>query len=279
MIGWAVLVVALPEEQDGPMLSRLPSFLHPVAGRPLVWHALNVLTALSDPPPRVQILAPPDLIDPGLFEDLSLQVEWLPYVPGSAPHLTLEEATEGILLLDACAVYTTRALATLIAAGPGAWIGQEGSALAAFLTPDGAEMALRENAPFAAGTAVLRDEARLPGDTDVHPVRTRHDLAIAGRRIRDALVRSLMDAGVTFLLPETVIIDVDVRVGRDSIVYGGVALEGQTTVGEETVIGPGCRVINSWIGSGVELKGWNYIANTSVRNRAILEPYVRRGFD
>ena len=55
--------------------------------------------------------------------------------------------------------------------------------------------------------------------------------------------------------------------------------EGQTTVGEETVIGPGCRIIDSWVGSGVELKGWNYISRTSVRNRAILEPNARRGFD
>jgi len=30
-------------------------------------------------------------------------------------------------------------------------------------------------------------------------------------------------------------------------------LEGQTTIGEETVIGPGCRIIDSWVGSGVEL--------------------------
>ena len=71
----------------------------------------------------------------------------------------------------------------------------------------------------------------------------------------------------------------NVRIGRDSIIYPSVTIEGQSTVGAETVIGPGCRIIDSWIGSGVELKGWNYIAHTSVRNRAILEPYVRRGFD
>jgi bifunctional UDP-N-acetylglucosamine pyrophosphorylase / glucosamine-1-phosphate N-acetyltransferase len=87
-----------------------------------------------------------------------------------------------------------------------------------------------------------------------------------------------MEGGTTFLLPESVMVDVDVRIGRDTIVYPSVVLEGQTTIGDETVIGPGCRVIDSWIGSGVELKGWNYVAHTSVRNRAILEPYVRRGF-
>jgi bifunctional UDP-N-acetylglucosamine pyrophosphorylase / glucosamine-1-phosphate N-acetyltransferase len=97
--------------------------------------------------------------------------------------------------------------------------------------------------------------------------------------MRDRLVRRHMAAGVTFLLPESVLVDVEVTIGRDTIVYPGVVLEGNTSVGEEAVIGPGCRIIDSRIGSGVELKGWNYIARTSVRNRAILEPYVRRGFE
>src|SRR5690606_10061180 len=128
---------------------------------------------------------------------------------------------------------------------------------------------------------VLADQRRvhLPEDGSTIVVRDRAGLSRVSQRVRDRLVRTLMDAGVTFLLPDTVMVDVDVRIGRDSIIYPGVVLEGGTTIGEETVIGPGCRVIDSWVGSGVELRGWNYISHTSVRNRAILEPYVRRGFD
>ena len=116
-------------------------------------------------------------------------------------------------------------------------------------------------------------------DPDASFVTSRADLARATSAIRDRLVLRLMEAGVTFLVPQTVLVDVDVTIGRDTIVYPGVVLEGQTTVGAETVIGPYCRVISSWIGSGVELKGFNYVSHTSVRNRAILEPHVRRGFD
>lgn len=283
MTGWSVLLLALPEEPGGPMVSRLPAFLHPAAGRPLVWHTLNILTGLGDPPPNVSILAPPDFIDPRLFEEMPLEVEWHPFVPGSAPDSTPgSDATTGagnVLVLDAAAIYSTRALAKLLAGGAGAWLGDDDTALAAFLPRDRVDALLGEAEPFRVENGHLRPDDRLPPDTDVHTVRTRHDLASATRRIRDSLVRSLMDAGVTFILPETVVLDVDVRIGRDSIIYPGVTLEGQTTVGDETVIGPGCRIISSWIGSGVELKGWNYIANTSVRNRAILEPYVRRGFD
>ena len=138
---------------------------------------------------------------------------------------------------------------------------------------------LRDAASLAALAEALSAQAHVAAPENSVLVRSRHSLAVAAARIRDRLVRRLMDAGVTVLLPESVLLDVDVRVGRDAVLYPGVLLEGQTTVGEETVIGPGCRIIDSWIGSGVELKGWNFIAQTSVRNRAILEPYVRRGFD
>jgi bifunctional UDP-N-acetylglucosamine pyrophosphorylase/glucosamine-1-phosphate N-acetyltransferase len=119
----------------------------------------------------------------------------------------------------------------------------------------------------------------MKGTPGAFVVSNRQDLSRFQQRIRDQLVASLMEAGVTFLLPDSVMVDVDVRIGRDSVIYPGVILEGETNIGDETVIGPGCRIIDSWIGSGVEMKGWNYVAHTSVRNRAILEPHVRRGFD
>ncbi|HWV55985.1 MAG TPA: hypothetical protein VNZ57_00815, partial [Longimicrobiales bacterium] len=109
--------------------------------------------------------------------------------------------------------------------------------------------------------------------------RDRAALARASVMIRDRIVRRHMAAGVSFLLPDTVYVDVEVVIGRDTVIYPGVVLEGETQIGAETVVGPGCRVIDSRVGNGVELKGWNYLVGTTIRNRAVLEPYVRRGFD
>ena len=39
------------------------------------------------------------------------------------------------------------------------------------------------------------------------------------------------------------------------------------------------RIVESTIGRGVELKGWNYVTHTSVRNHAVMEPHARRGVD
>ena len=56
-------------------------------------------------------------------------------------------------------------------------------------------------------------------------------------------------------------------------------LEGATDIGGECVIGPHSRVVESVIGRGTELKGWNYVTHTSIRNHAVMEPHARRGVD
>jgi hypothetical protein len=276
---WIGVVLARPDVDGGGMVSSVPTYLHPVAGRPLLWHTVSALADLPAAPEALFVVAPPELTA-SVFEGFDLPVQALPI------ESVLEDGSElfgdrsmRYLMADAGASLEPAGLRALLKAEVGAWVGQPGEAAATLLNPPQLHELLRHPTPFQVPNGTLSPLNRLPETPDTFVVRTRADLVRAHRRVRDQLVRNLMEGGVTFLLPESVIVDVDVSVGRDSVVYPGVVLEGETTVGEETVIGPGCRIIDSWIGRGVELKGWNYIAHTSVRNRAILEPYVRRGFD
>jgi hypothetical protein len=107
----------------------------------------------------------------------------------------------------------------------------------------------------------------------------RHALSDAAIAMRDRLVRDHEAKGVSFVLPATTWIDADVRIGPDTVIYPGTVIEGATDIGAECVIGPYSRIVESRIGRGVELKGWNYVTRTTIRNHAVLEPYVRRGFD
>jgi bifunctional UDP-N-acetylglucosamine pyrophosphorylase/glucosamine-1-phosphate N-acetyltransferase len=104
-------------------------------------------------------------------------------------------------------------------------------------------------------------------------------MAEAALAIHDRLIRRHEAAGVSFVLPATTWVDADVTIGADTVIYPGAVLEGQTKIGSECVIGPYTRLVDATLGRGVELKGWNYVARTAVRNHAVLEPYVRRGFD
>jgi hypothetical protein len=183
-----------------------------------------------------------------------------------------------ILIVDTAAAVLSTSLAELISGPTGrVLIGEGDEPIAVWISREDGE-ARAGNAASVAELAPGLVPVQVEGPEGIL-VRDRATLARAIGAVRDRVVQNLLAGGVTFLLPETVLVDLDVRIGADTVIYPGVILEGQTTIGAETVVGPGCRIIDSWIGSGVELKGWNYIVGANIRNRAVMEPYVRRGFD
>jgi hypothetical protein len=272
--GWTGVVLAVRKPGDDGMHSRVSTYLHPLAGRPLCWHVLHALADADPPPRRLSIIGGGEL-SPELFADLEPEVRIVP--PETLPLDPVADADADVLLVDAAAPALGTIVDDLLARDGPCAVGAAGRPPAA----------ARLSAAEACG--VLHARSQAPRWTESLPplprfdrdaalvVEDRLDFSKLEQRIRDDLVCGLMAAGTTFLLPNSVLVDVDVRIGRDTVIYPGVVLEGQTTIGEETVIGPGCRIIDSWIGSGVELKGWNYLSRTSIRNRAVLEPHVRRG--
>lgn len=278
MSAWAGLALALRRPEDDALRSRVPTYLHPLAGRALAWHGLRALAAI-DPSPDKLVLATAIPIDPSVIRDLAVDIvavdpmDWWPAVSAR-----LGDDIERVLVVDAAAATLSDTLRAVVGEPTGVVIRGEGGTLAAWLDID-------ELAGRASQATTLTDLAHgLRQRTPVDPgedclVRDRMALARAGAVVRDRLVVNLMNEGATFLLPQSVLVDVDVRIGQDTVIYPGVVLEGDTAIGSETVIGPGCRIIDSWVGSGVEMKGWNYVVGTRIRNRAVLEPYVRRGFD
>ncbi|MBA3583264.1 MAG: NTP transferase domain-containing protein [Gemmatimonadetes bacterium] len=112
---------------------------------------------------------------------------------------------------------------------------------------------------------------------EVMGINDRAQLATAEGVLRDRIRVRLMREGVTFLAPQTTFIDADVAIGRDTVVYPGVLVEGASSIGGESVIGPFSRIVDAHIGRGVELKGWNCIVRTTVPQGSIVGPYVQQG--
>jgi bifunctional N-acetylglucosamine-1-phosphate-uridyltransferase/glucosamine-1-phosphate-acetyltransferase GlmU-like protein len=278
MAPWTGVVLALAEPGSDELGSRLSTYLHPLAGRPLAWHVVQAVASLGAA--RVVVAGGPEL-GPELFADVPAEVRLLDASPDDL-RWALSAAAEGgarVLAVDAAAPTAGDELRRLLDSdGDALLTGDDGAVLAAWMGADAAAALAEHGGDLGALRSALPDAAELR-DEDGFTVRSRAALARASACIRDRVVHRLMEGGVTFLLPESTLVDVDVLIGRDTVVYPGVVLEGQTVVGEETVIGPACRIISSRIGSGVELKGFNYLSHTSIRNHAVLEPYVRRGFD
>ena len=147
------------------------------------------------------------------------------------------------------------------------------------LVPDNvrAERYLTDVLALLAERGVPGRVSRLQDPLEVMGINDRAQLAQAETLLRERIRRRLMMDGVTFLAPETTLVDADVEIGPDTVVYPGVLVEGASSIGRESVIGPFTRIVDAHIGRGVELKGWNYVARTTVPNGSILGPYVQQG--
>ena len=56
MTRWTGIVVASPTGPGDEMASRLPGYLHPIAGRPLLWHTVSQIARAEPPPERVIVV-------------------------------------------------------------------------------------------------------------------------------------------------------------------------------------------------------------------------------
>lgn len=73
-------------------------------------------------------------------------------------------------------------------------------------------------------------------------------LAEAESYLRGCIRERLMLSGVTFLQPETSLVDDTVQIGHDTVIYPGCLLEGGTVIGENCSIGPNTRLVDCQIG-------------------------------
>ena len=81
-------------------------------------------------------------------------------------------------------------------------------------------------------------------------VNSREDLAEIESFVRESKVKELMKSGVTFIDPKSAFIDSDVEIGMDTVIYPFTIIEGKTVIGENCVIGPSSRIVNSVVGDG-----------------------------
>jgi bifunctional UDP-N-acetylglucosamine pyrophosphorylase / glucosamine-1-phosphate N-acetyltransferase len=84
-------------------------------------------------------------------------------------------------------------------------------------------------------------------------VNSRGGLAAVERVVRARINEAHMANGVTIVDPAATYIDVDVEVGRDTVVLPMSFIEGATLIGSACSIGPSTRIVDSTIGDGSEV--------------------------
>ena len=128
--------------------------------------------------------------------------------------------------------------------------------------------------------AVLRKSGRrvgavVAGDPiEALGVNSRADLAQVEGEIQRRVVERLMNEGVTFRNPATVVIDSMVSIGHDTVVYPYVTIEGTTKIGSGCIIEPGVHLQNVTIGNNVHVKTGTVAEGADIADDATVGPYA-----
>jgi bifunctional UDP-N-acetylglucosamine pyrophosphorylase/glucosamine-1-phosphate N-acetyltransferase len=104
---------------------------------------------------------------------------------------------------------------------------------------------------------------------------TRESLADVDRIFRQRKAKELMESGVTIYLPETVTIDGDVSVGRDTVIEPGVQLLGATKIGERCTIGSASILNNMRVDDDAIIEAHCVGLDSRLGKKARIGPFSR----
>jgi bifunctional UDP-N-acetylglucosamine pyrophosphorylase/glucosamine-1-phosphate N-acetyltransferase len=109
---------------------------------------------------------------------------------------------------------------------------------------------------------------------EVLGVNDRVELARAGRTLYARKARQLQDAGVTLLDASRTWIDPRARIGRDTVVYPDVQIEGACVLGEDCVVRSGTRLRDTTVGAGTEIHDHSVVLDSTLGERVQLGPFA-----
>jgi bifunctional UDP-N-acetylglucosamine pyrophosphorylase/glucosamine-1-phosphate N-acetyltransferase len=115
---------------------------------------------------------------------------------------------------------------------------------------------------------------KAPAEQEIIGINDRYELAKAVEVLRRRKIISLAESGVTIYDPSTTWIDIDVKIGRDTILYSSVVLEGKTVVGQGCQLYPFVHVRDSRIGDEVKVLTSTMIEESTIEHAAQVGPFT-----
>ncbi len=104
-------------------------------------------------------------------------------------------------------------------------------------------------------------------------INSRRQLAAAESIMRQRILDSLMDSGVSIIDPASTFIEASVEIGRDTVIYPFTWLQGQTKIGEDCEIGPNVRLSDVEVGTETHIQ-FTYGQQCKVGNKVTMGPYI-----
>ena len=125
---------------------------------------------------------------------------------------------------------------------------------------------------------ILKDEGKKVGALSIDyeetiGVNSRVQLAEEETILRNRINKKHMENGVTLIDPNSTYIGDDVEIGRDTVIYPGNVIEGNSKIGENVVLYPNSRISNSIISNNVEIQS-SVIIDSKIGEGTTVGPFA-----
>ncbi len=117
------------------------------------------------------------------------------------------------------------------------------------------------------GGFLIEDELEILG------VNSRVQLAQCDKILRKRINTRHLEEGVSIIDPENTIIEADVIIGKDTVIYPGARITGNTKIGENCIIEGDTFIVDSVIEKNTCIKS-SYIEESSVGNGVMMGPFA-----
>ncbi|MBD7915203.1 bifunctional UDP-N-acetylglucosamine diphosphorylase/glucosamine-1-phosphate N-acetyltransferase GlmU [Clostridium sp. Sa3CUN1] len=125
---------------------------------------------------------------------------------------------------------------------------------------------------------ILKNEGKRVGALSIDyeetiGVNSRVQLSEAENILRKRINNRHMENGVKLIDPNSTYIGDDVEIGRDTVIYPGNVIEGNTKIGENVVLYPNSRISNSTISNNVEIQS-SVIIDSKIGEGTTVGPFA-----
>lgn len=110
--------------------------------------------------------------------------------------------------------------------------------------------------------------------TEAIGVNTRVQLAQSENILRQRILERHMLSGITIIDPSTCYVDEEVLIGKDTVLYPGTILSGESVIGKGCRIGPNTQIVASIIGDGAVIIS-SYVSGMNLPEGQKVGPFAK----
>jgi bifunctional UDP-N-acetylglucosamine pyrophosphorylase/glucosamine-1-phosphate N-acetyltransferase len=113
-----------------------------------------------------------------------------------------------------------------------------------------------------------------PNLEDLLGINSRAELAAATQTVKRKINARHLDQGVTLVDPESTYIESLVTIGRDTVIYPNVYLQGKTVIGENCLIEPSVKIVDSVLENDVHVKMGCVVTQSRLASGVDIGPFA-----